>query len=209
MRDLLQYHFAQLTEEQINKMLIMHKLYSEWNDKINVISRKDISNFNIHHLLHSLSIARLISFKKGSKILDIGTGGGFPGIPLAIMFPDVNFTLIDSIRKKTIVVEEVSKSLDIKNVKVIWTRAEDLDDKFDFIVSRAVTAFPKFVSWTSGMIRKPNQNSLKNGILYLKGGDLDEELRDYIKKVTIYPLNNYFSESFFDKKKIVYLPLNN
>ncbi len=209
MRDLLQYHFAQLTEEQINKMLILHKLYSEWNDKINVISRKDISNFNIHHLLHSLSIARLISFKKGSKILDIGTGGGFPGIPLAIMFPDVNFTLIDSIRKKTIVVEEVSKSLDIKNVKVIWTRAEDLDDRFDFIVSRAVTAFPKFVSWTNGMIRKLNQNSLKNGILYLKGGDLDEELRDYVKKVTIYPLNNYFSESFFDKKKIVYLPLNN
>ncbi len=209
MRDLLQYHFAQLTEEQINKMLILHKLYSEWNDKINVISRKDISNFNIHHLLHSLSIARLISFKKGSKILDIGTGGGFPGIPLAIMFPDVNFTLIDSIRKKTIVVEEVSKSLDIKNVKVIWTRAEDLDDKFDFIVSRAVTAFPKFVSWTNGMISKLNQNSLKNGILYLKGGDLDEELRDYVKKVTIYPLNNYFSESFFDTKKIVYLPLNN
>ncbi|MDX2415204.1 MAG: 16S rRNA (guanine(527)-N(7))-methyltransferase RsmG [Bacteroidales bacterium] len=209
MRDLLQYHFAQLTEEQINKMLILHKLYSEWNDKINVISRKDISNFNIHHLLHSLSIARLISFKKGSKILDIGTGGGFPGIPLAIMFPDVNFTLIDSIRKKTIVVEEVSKSLDINNVDVIWTRAEDLDDRFDFIVSRAVTAFPKFVSWTNGMIRKLNQNSLKNGILYLKGGDLDEELQDYVKKVTIYPLNNYFSESFFDKKKIVYLPLNN
>lgn len=181
-------------------------MYSDWNNKINVISRKDIANFNIHHLLHSLSIAKIIRFADNTKILDIGTGGGFPGIPLAIMFPSTSFTLVDSIKKKCSVAEDIAKSQNLTNVKVIWTRAEDLKNKYDFIVSRAVTAFPKFVSWTNGMVKHKQINSLKNGILYLKGGNLNDELKEYSNEVKIYELNKYFSESFFEEKKIVYLP---
>ena len=200
-------YFDNLSQKQHAQLLSLKDLYTDWNSKINVISRKDMENFNIHHLLHSLSIAKLINFKDGSEIIDIGTGGGFPGIPLAIVFTESKFTLVDSIRKKTTVVKSVAESLGLKNVEVICERAENIDQRFDFIVSRAVTAFPKFVAWTGNMIKAEQNNNMKNGILYLKGGDLKQDLGSYNTKVRIYKLSNYFNESFFDEKKIVYLPL--
>jgi 16S rRNA (guanine527-N7)-methyltransferase len=206
MEETLKQYFDNTTQPEIEKLLKLEELYKGWNSKINVISRKDIDNFNIHHLLHSLSVAKVIRFTKGSEIIDIGTGGGFPGIPLSIMFPEVSFTLVDSIRKKTLVVKSVAESLDLKNVKVVCDRAENIDNKYDFVISRAVTAFPKFVMWTKNMIKTQNNNTLRNGILYLKGGDLSKELGAYKNRVTIYPLGNYFRESFFEEKKIVYLP---
>ena len=206
MEETLKHYFDNPPQEKIDKLLKLEELYKDWNSKINVISRKDIDNFIIHHLLHSLSIARIIQFSKSSEIIDIGTGGGFPGIPLAIMFPESSFTLVDSIRKKTLVVESVAESLNLHNVKVICERAENIENKYDFVISRAVTTFPRFVSWTKNMIKPRQINTLKNGILYLKGGDLSEELGAYINRVSIYHLRNYFTESFFDEKKIVYLP---
>jgi 16S rRNA (guanine527-N7)-methyltransferase len=174
---------------------------------INVISRKDMDNFHVHHVLHSLSIAKVISFLPGTRILDAGTGGGFPGIPLAILFPDCEFTLLDSIEKKIKVVSAVAEELGLENIVPVRKRLEEEKDKFDFVVSRAVTGFPGFVSLSSKNIRKGTTNSLENGIIYLKGGDLKEELSLFSEKIKVWPIGGFFSESFFETKVIVYLPL--
>lgn len=196
-------NFSQKQREQFNKM---EELYQDWNQKINVVSRKDIEELYLRHVLHSLAIARLLSFKPGASILDVGTGGGFPGIPLAIAFPGTQFTLVDAIGKKIKVVQDVCKGLDLQNVRALHSRVEDLDEEFDFIVSRAVAPMPTFVRWVKGRIKKKSVHELKNGILYLKGGDLTEELRDY-KTVQVFPLSDYFEDEFFLTKKLVYLPL--
>jgi 16S rRNA (guanine527-N7)-methyltransferase len=181
-------------------------LYTDWNSKINVISRKDIEELYSRHVLHSLGIAKVIQFQPGATILDVGTGGGFPGIPLAILFPETQFYLIDIIAKKIKVVQEVAKGLGLKNVKVEQKRAELVKEEFDFIVSRAVTNMPDFVKWTKDKTKKNSVHELKNGILYLKGGDLTEELAAY-KTVQLYNLPDFFEEEFFETKKVVYLPL--
>lgn len=205
MQIILKY-FPDLTVAQIAQFQKLEGLYKDWNLKINVVSRKDIDELYIRHVLHSLGIAKVISFKLKSKILDVGTGGGFPGIPLAILFPECQFYLVDSIAKKLKVVDEVVTGLGLKNVKTFHSRVEDIDEQFDFIVSRAVTTMPTFVSWVKGKIAKSQHNDLKNGILYLKGGDLSEELQNY-KTVTLFNLSDYFTEDFFETKKVVYLPI--
>lgn len=192
---------------QKEKLTALKGLYEEWNSKINVISRKDMDNFCIHHLLHSLAIAKAIRFTDGTAILDVGTGGGFPGIPLAILFPASDFTLLDSITKKIKVVTAISAELDLKNVRPVVARVEEHRGKYDFIVSRAVTAFPEFIRLTSGRIKQNGNNSLRNGILYLKGGELSEELSDYKKNIKVWEIGAFFSEPFFETKRIVYLPL--
>jgi 16S rRNA (guanine527-N7)-methyltransferase len=203
---LLLKYFPELSDVQLHQFRALQGLYEDWNSKINVISRKDIESLYLRHVLHSLSIAKLIQFKEGSKILDIGTGGGFPGIPLAILFPDVEFHLVDSINKKLNVVNGVVGSLGLVNIKTTHSRAESVQGNYDFIVSRAVTTMPDFVSWVKNRVAKKSLHNLRNGILYLKGGDLTEELKLY-KKATLYDLNTYFEEDFFETKKIVHLPL--
>jgi len=198
--------FPKLTENQIHQFEKLQDLYQDWNAKINVISRKDIDELYTRHVLHSLGIAKVISLKPHSKIMDVGTGGGFPGIPLAIIFPEVDFYLIDVIGKKIKVVNEVATALGLKNVKAEQMRAENVKQDFDFIVSRAVTNMPDFVSWIKGKIKKTNTNDLPNGILYLKGGDLTEELKSF-PKATEYNLSDFFKEEFFETKKVVHLPL--
>lgn len=200
-------YFPRLSDSQIIKFSGLKSVYQTWNSKINVISRKDFDNFYIHHVLHSLAIAKIIDFASGTKILDVGTGGGFPGIPLAIMFPDAEFFLLDSIEKKTRVVLSVSAELDLKNVTVIRKRAEEEYRKYDFIVSRGVTEFPVFVKLTGKNIGRENKNKLKNGILYLKGGDLSGELGPLLNKSMIWNIKDFFSEPYFETKKILYLPL--
>lgn len=177
----------------------------EWNSQINVISRKDIEELYLKHVLHSMAIAKFIEFKTETRILDVGTGGGFPGIPLAILFPDVQFHLVDSINKKLKVVSAVSEALNVHNVMVSHTRAEDLKEEYDFVVSRAVTAMPKFVTWINKNISKNSFNELENGILYLKGGDLSEELKSF-PRAKIYDLSSVYDEEFFETKKLVHLP---
>lgn len=199
-------YFQNLTAIQIAQFEKLEALYKDWNSKINVISRKDIDELYLRHVLHSLGIAKVISFKPGAKILDVGTGGGFPGIPLAIMFPESQFYLVDSIAKKIKVVDEVVSGLGLTNVKTSHGRAESIKDEFDFIVSRAVTTMPAFVNWVKGKIAKTQKHDLKNGILYLKGGDLTEELQNY-KTAKLYNLSDYFTEDFFETKKVVHLPI--
>lgn len=198
-------NFPQLTAGQKEKVAKLKQIYDHWNSMINVISRKDMDNFFIHHVLHSLSIGQVISFLPGTRILDVGTGGGFPGIPLAILFPDSEFTLLDSIEKKTKVVRAVAEELKLHNVKVAHKRAEDEKWKYHFIVSRAVTEFHGFVKMTSKNIEKGGKNSLGNGILYLKGGDLTAELEMYKTRVRLWNISDFFDEPFFETKKIVYL----
>ena len=198
--------FPNLTDNQIHQFEKLQELYKDWNSKINVISRKDIDELYTRHVLHSLGIAKVQEFEKGTYILDVGTGGGFPGIPLAILFPETRFYLIDVIAKKIKVVSEVAKALGLQNVKAEQMRAENVKGDFDFIVSRAVTNMPDFVSWIKDKIKKQNKHELKNGILYLKGGDLTEELKDF-PKATEYNLSEYFKEEFFETKKVVHLPL--
>ncbi|MEL0652267.1 16S rRNA (guanine(527)-N(7))-methyltransferase RsmG [Algibacter sp. TI.3.09] len=205
MKLLLKY-FPNLTEDQIEKFTLLESLYQDWNLKINVVSRKDIDELYLRHVLHSLGIAKVIEFKDGSHILDVGTGGGFPGIPLAIMFPECSFHLVDSIAKKLKVVNEVVEGLGLTNVKTTHSRVEEIKENYDFIVSRAVAAMPTFVHWVKGKIAKEQKHELKNGIIYLKGGDLEEELKDY-KTTTIYNLSDYFEEDFYETKKVVHLPL--
>ena len=180
-------------------------MYAEWNERINVISRKDIEALYLRHVLHSLGIAKVQDFLPGSRVLDIGTGGGFPGVPLAIMFPETKFVLVDSIGKKIKVVGEVARELGLENVEAVHGRAEKQKGQFDFIVSRAVTNMSDFVKWTRNKFLKESRHSLPNGILYLKGGDLREELKPF-QKARIYPLSDYFEEDFFETKKVVYLP---
>ncbi|WP_034041328.1 16S rRNA (guanine(527)-N(7))-methyltransferase RsmG [Wocania ichthyoenteri] len=199
-------YFPSLSEDQIEKFEKLETLYKDWNLKINVVSRKDIDELYLRHVLHSLAIAKLIQFKDGSKFLDVGTGGGFPGVPLAILFPECSFHLVDSIAKKIKVVDEVVEGLGLTNVKTTHSRVEDIKGTYDFIISRAVAAMPTFVHWVKGKIAKKQNHDLKNGILYLKGGDLSEELQNY-KTVTIYNLSDYYTEDFFETKKLVYLPL--
>ncbi len=204
--ELILKYFPNLTEDQIAKFKRLESLYQDWNLKINVVSRKDIDELYLRHVLHSLGIAKIIPFNQGAKILDVGTGGGFPGIPLSILFPDCSFHLVDSIAKKLKVVDEVIIGLGLTNVKTTHSRVEDIHGAYDFIVSRAVAAMPTFVHWTKGKIAKTQNHKLKNGILYLKGGDLNEELQGY-KTATIYNLSDYFNEDFFETKKLVHLPL--
>lgn len=199
-------YFCDLSTEQQKQFEAIADLYKDWNQKINVVSRKDIDEIYLRHVLHSLAIAKFVDFIPDSKVIDVGTGGGFPGIPLAILFPEVHFTLVDSIGKKIKVVNEVVEGLDLKNVTAINDRVENVDGHFDFIISRAVAAMPTFVHWVKGKIAKHSKHSLKNGIIYLKGGDLSEELQAY-RNVEVIPINDYFEEDFFSTKKIVYLPL--
>jgi len=202
---LIQKYFPDLTERQIKQFSELKDLYTLWNNQINVISRKDTDNFYERHVLHSLGIVKIMSFADGSEILDIGTGGGFPGIPLAIMFPKCNFTLVDSIGKKIKVVNEVATALELTNVKGIHARAEDINAKFDFVVSRAVTAMPAFITWIDKKFKKENKNPLPNGVLYLKGGDLIEEMSSIKKSYKFHDLKKEFEEDFFETKKVVYL----
>lgn len=203
--DLILSFFPDLSPQQIEQFNKIQDIYLHWNDQINVISRKDTENFIERHVLHSLAIAKVIQFKPGTKILDIGTGGGFPGIPLAILFPDCDFLLVDSIGKKIKVVNEVAKELGLSNVKGEHARAEEIKEQFDFIVSRAVTAMPKFLKWTTGKFLKENNNALKNGILYLKGGDLTEEMASVKKAIQYLEISKFYPGEFFETKKVVYL----
>jgi len=200
-------YFPDLSEKQINQFSLLHDLYQDWNSKINVISRKDIEMLYERHVLHSLAIAKVISFS-GADVLDVGTGGGFPGIPLAIMFPESRFHLVDSIGKKITVVKEIASALQLKNVSAQQIRAEQINANYDFVVSRAVTAFPEFYNWVKNNIKKQSKGTLKNGILYLKGGDLDEELKDFKSRIRIFNISEYFTESFFETKKVIYLPIS-
>lgn len=205
MQDIVKY-FPNLTDTQVEQFRKLEVLYKDWNAKINVISRKDIDELYTKHVLHSLGIAKVMTFEPGAKVLDVGTGGGFPGIPLAILFPETDFYLIDVIAKKIRVVNEVAQGLGLKNVKAEQMRAENVKEDFDFIVSRAVTNMPDFYKWVKDKIRKKSNHELKNGILYLKGGDLTEELQDF-PKVTLYNLSDFFEDEFFETKKVVHLPL--
>jgi len=199
-------YFPRLSDGQKEKMARLKEIYDHWNSMINVISRKDMDNFYVHHVLHSLAIGKVVSFNPGTRILDVGTGGGFPGIPLAILFPDSEFTLLDSIEKKTKVVLAVTEELNLNNVKVAHKRVEEEKWKYHFIVSRAVTEFPGFVKMTSRNLEKGGANSIGNGILYLKGGDLSTELEMFKSRVRIWNISDFFDEPFFETKKIVYLP---
>ncbi|WP_316841463.1 16S rRNA (guanine(527)-N(7))-methyltransferase RsmG [Pedobacter gandavensis] len=203
---LIQEYFKDLTEEQIAQFDQLYDLYSFWNAQINVISRKDIEELYVRHILHSLGIAKFCTFKPGTTVLDVGTGGGFPGIPLAIMFPETQFHLVDSIGKKIKVVTEVAAGLGLKNVKASHLRAEQVTDKYDFVVSRAVTRLIDFYPWVKDKFNKNSKNAIANGILYLKGGDLTEEIKETRLKAELYPLSDYFKEDFFETKFVVYIP---
>ncbi len=204
--ELIRAYFPEISEDQRLKFEALQDLYQDWNLKINVVSRKDIDELYLRHVLHSLGIAKVQKFRPGASILDVGTGGGFPGIPLAILFPETNFHLVDSIGKKIKVVNEVSEGLNLKNVHTTNARVEEIPGHFDFIISRAVAVMPTFVHWVKGKIAKESKHELKNGILYLKGGDLTEELENY-PRAKVYDLQNYFKEDFFETKKVVHLPL--
>lgn len=205
--DIIQKYFPHLNETQIAHFKQIELLYAEWNAKINVISRKDFSELYERHVLHSLAIAKFVRFSPGTNVLDVGTGGGFPGIPLAILFPDVRFHLIDSIGKKIKVVNGIKEALNLKNVLAEQIRAEQLKQKYDFVVSRAVTGLPEFVGWVRNNISNKQKNAIPNGILYLKGGELKEEIRSFKKDVFVQNLSDYFEETFFESKKLVHLIL--
>lgn len=204
----IENYFQKLTELQKSQFKALFDLYLDWNKKINVISRKDIENLYLHHVLHSLAIAKYVSFAPGTKVMDVGTGGGFPGIPLAIFFPEVQFLLLDSIGKKVRVAGEIAKAIGLENVEVKHSRAEDEKRKFDFIVSRAVMLLPELVKITNKNISREQNNSIPNGVICLKGGDLTSETKSFKNIVDIVSLSEYFSEPFFQTKKLVYLPVN-
>jgi 16S rRNA (guanine527-N7)-methyltransferase len=204
---IIQSYFPNLTEKQIEQFDALFELYQIWNAQINVISRKDIDLLYERHILHSLGIAKVINFVPGTQVLDVGTGGGFPGIPLAILFPDTRFLLVDSIGKKIKVVNEVATAIGLLNLKAVHSRAEQINQNFDFVVSRAVTQLKDFYPWVRGKFLKEQKNDLKNGILYLKGGDLTEELAaSELKNIKLFSLTDYFEEEFFETKYVVYFP---
>lgn len=205
--DIILKYFPELTERQREQFAALLPLYEEWNAQINVISRKDMENFYEHHVLHSLAIAKAMSFAPMTEVLDVGTGGGFPGVPLAVMFPDARFTLIDSIGKKIKVVNDVVERLGLKNTKAMQIRAEQLEGEYDFVVSRAVTTLGEFVPWVKNKISKTQYNTLHNGILYLKGGDLTNELFAFRHKVKTWDIGEWFDGEWFETKKVIYLPL--
>lgn len=207
MSHLVEHYFPDLTAEQYQQFSALEGLYIHWNAQINVISRKDTAHFYERHVLHSLAIAKVCRFLPGATILDIGTGGGFPGIPLAILYPEVQFHLVDSIGKKIKVVQEVASALGLKNVKASHARAETIKDRYDFIISRAVTQMPVFLGWVKGKSTKQNLHEFKNGILYLKGGDLTDELAGLRYPVKEFPISDFYKESFFETKKVVYVQL--
>jgi 16S rRNA (guanine527-N7)-methyltransferase len=203
--DIVFKYFPQLTAQQRAQIEQLPELYNIWNSQINVISRKDIDLLYERHVLHSLGLAKIMSFLPGESVLDVGTGGGFPGIPLAIMFPETQFHLVDSIGKKIKVVQEVAMALGLTNVRATHARVEQIDEKFDFVVSRAVTQLKDFYPWIRGKFNKKSENTLPNGILYLKGGDLDQEIKESGLKVKQYHLKDHFSEEFFDTKQVIYV----
>jgi 16S rRNA (guanine527-N7)-methyltransferase len=205
--NIIQKYFPNLSPDQINQFDALYGLYQNWNSQINVISRKDIDLLYERHILHSLGIAKVCEFLPNQSILDVGTGGGFPGIPLAILFPETQFLLVDSIGKKIKVVNEVSSAIGLQNLKAIHSRAEQVDEKFDFIISRAVTQLKDFYPWIKGKFNKASKTDFKNGVLYLKGGYLEQELEDsQLKNIKLFPLTDYFEEEFFETKYVVYFP---
>lgn len=206
MEEILKY-FPKLSDRQKEQFSFLKTIYSEWNSKINVISRKDMENFYIHHVLHSLAISKLITFLPGTQIIDVGTGGGFPGIPLSILFPLAEFSLLDSIEKKIRVVREVSAELGLTNVIPLRMRIEEHKSKYDFVISRAVTSFPEFVKMTQKNIRSGGKNKIGNGIICLKGGDLTNEIKDFGNSASVIEIGDFLSEPFFETKRIVYLPV--
>lgn len=205
--DIIYKYFPDLNEKQREQYAALGDLYAHWNDQINVISRKDIDSLYLRHVLHSLGIARFTRFQAGTRVLDVGTGGGFPGIPLAILFPEVQFHLVDSIGKKIKVVHEIAAALGLHNVEATHARAEQLSGRYDFVVSRAVTRLVDFYPWVRNKFKEESINALRNGILYLKGGDLAEEIKESDLKAEVYPLSVYFKEDFFDTKSVVYIPV--
>ncbi len=200
-------YFPSLSDKQKDQINQLGSLYRDWNDKINVVSRKDIDNIYTNHVLHSLGIAKVMSFNPRAEVLDVGTGGGFPGIPLAILFPETRFHLVDSIGKKITVVNEVSNALGLENVRAEQIRAEQIKGKYDFVVSRAVTRMKEFYGWVNNKIKDDSTHTLDNGILYLKGGDLDKEMNELKCPYSVYNLSDYFKEEFFETKRVVYVPL--
>ncbi len=205
--DLILKYFPELTEPQKQQFAQLQALYADWNEKINVVSRKDIENIYERHVLHSLGIAKVINFRKGTSILDVGTGGGFPGIPLAILFPESDFHLVDSVGKKIKVVNAVSESLGLTNVRGEHARAEEIKDEYDFVISRAVTRLVKFYPWVRKSFKPRSKHKLKNGLICLKGGDLLEEVQESrLKKIATYKLSDHFKEEFFETKKVIYIP---
>ncbi|WP_353195462.1 16S rRNA (guanine(527)-N(7))-methyltransferase RsmG [Parapedobacter defluvii] len=205
--EIIYHYFPKLSEIQREQFAKLGTLYAHWNAQINVVSRKDMDSLYLHHVLHSLGIAKFIHFTPGTRVLDVGTGGGFPGIPLAILFPELSFHLVDSIGKKIKVVREVATAIGLKNMEAYHMRAEQLDEKYDFVVSRAVTRLADFYPWVSNKFLKKDKNAIPNGILYLKGGDLREEIREARVRAEIHPLSQYFAEDFFETKQLVYIPV--
>jgi 16S rRNA (guanine527-N7)-methyltransferase len=204
--DIILKYFPNLNQEQLGRLAQLGELYAEWNEKINVISRKDMEHLYEKHVLHSMSIYRFAPFQPGSKVLDIGTGGGFPGIPLAILMPEVKFTLVDSIGKKIKVVQGVAEALGLQNVEAYHERAEKIKGRFDFVVSRAVTVLPELLAWSYGKYEKRQINGIPNGLICLKGGDLKEEIKAAHTEVQEFKLSDYFEEEFFETKKLIYVP---
>ncbi len=196
-----------ISEEQLAKLLSLPEIYGKWNEKLNLVSRKDMENLMERHILHSVAMAKIIRFSEGTRIMDVGTGGGFPGIPLAIIFPECQFLLIDSIGKKITAVKDIAEQLELSNVKALTIRAEDVNQKFHFIVSRAVTTLPNFITWVKGKILPEQFNSLPNGILYLKGGDISSEIKDLKSKVTEFPLSAFIDLPFYETKKLIHIIL--